>query len=360
MSSQDEEPSSESLVVGDQQQHHQHHDAGMVANDNNNTESTDLVGEVVDEMVVVMKDEEEAQDHGTLPNVESTAPDDNQHHEAEGKAESATQELVEEESLGAVVTTTTGAVATPKPVEEETVTVQDGAATGTGTAHHEVPTEIAESNAETTQTTEPVADDEAGGPEGVGVGVGVDGQETTVGNDAPLEPDSIKQGEVPPVVEELQQEEEEELGEPIEDPADMDVLSGRGAAVNSRPGNRKFRALCFAHKPHFEAGNHAAKRRIATEIVALMFHPTDGAEPSRFLKKRVGDRGPYYAMNEEQAILKAQQVMRDYKRPDRVAARELLAQNGNARKRTRQVESTPMIDVVSVWCFVLFLSLVHF
>lgn len=176
-------------------------------------------------------------------------------------------------------------------------------------------------------------------PEG---GTGVDGPESAADDGAPPEADATKQEEVPPV------EEEEELGEPIEYPAEMDVLSGRGAAVNSRPGNRKFRALCFAHKPHFEVGNHAAKRRIATEIVALMFRPTDGAEPSRFLKRRVGDRGSYYAMTEEQAILKAQQVMRDYKRPDRVAARELLAQNGNARKRTRQVESTPMIDVVSV------------
>eukprot|EP00536_Pseudo-nitzschia_multiseries_P000169 jgi/Psemu1/282142/fgenesh1_pg.3_\ len=176
----------------------------------------------------------------------------------------------------------------------------------------------------------------------------------------------------------------------------MDVLSGRGAAVNNHPGNKKFRALCFVRKAHFDLGNHAAKRRLATEIVEILQSGADHP-PSRFLKRRPAAEpaikteggGPegggdaavavdaaatdpavaqaeasntaadsnangsttvtpegaanpaaaaaatastasiaaatsapqpvtYYAMTKEQAILKAQQVMRDYKRPDRL------------------------------------------
>jgi len=126
----------------------------------------------------------------------------------------------------------------------------------------------------------------------------------------------------------------------IWEPAAPDVLSGRGASVNAHPGNKKFRALCFVRKPEFEAGNHAAKRRVATEIVTATF---DGGK-ARFLKKKA-EKGPWFEMTKEQAILKACQVMRDYKRPDRMAMREMMQQNGHARKRSRSAEpSTPLLD----------------
>lgn len=128
---------------------------------------------------------------------------------------------------------------------------------------------------------------------------------------------------------------------------DMDVLSGRGAAVNNHPGNKKFRALCFVRKAHFDLGNHAAKRKLATEIVEILQSGKDHT-PSRFLKRRPANALPpadsastetpassttplYYAMTKEQAILKAQQVMRDYKRPDRLEAKMLQQQAQQAR-----------------------------
>ena len=123
----------------------------------------------------------------------------------------------------------------------------------------------------------------------------------------------------------------------IWEPADNDVLSGRGASVNAHNGNKKFRAICFARKPEFEAGNHAAKRRIATEIVTH----TVNTYSSRFLKRKQ-DKGPWYEMTHEQAILKACQVMRDHKRPDRIAQRQLMASTG--RKRNRAT-ATPMDEV---------------
>ena len=149
-------------------------------------------------------------------------------------------------------------------------------------------------------------------------------------------------------------EEPEDDAEAIWEPAEPDVLSGRGASVNAHGGNKKFRALCFCRKPEFDAGNHAAKRRIATEIVTA----TTSGTHARFLKKKKGDKGAWFEMNLDQAILKACQVMRDYKRPDRLAIREMMAQNGSARKRQRTQESTPMIDIVScdtaLYCTVLY------
>lgn len=91
----------------------------------------------------------------------------------------------------------------------------------------------------------------------------------------------------------------------ILDPEVNDVIAGRGAAVNLNKGNQKFRALCFKRKPEFDAASHAAKRRIATEIV----NQTKAAN-GRFLKRKV-DKGPWYEIDTERAILKACQVMRE-------------------------------------------------
>jgi uncharacterized protein (UPF0303 family) len=103
----------------------------------------------------------------------------------------------------------------------------------------------------------------------------------------------------------------------------------------------KFRVLCFNRKAEFEAGNHAAKRRIATEIV-----DATKALNGRFLKKKQ-DKGPWFEQSFERAILKACQVMRDFQRPDRVALREMAAAGG-ARKRQRSYESTPGVILVSL------------
>lgn len=96
--------------------------------------------------------------------------------------------------------------------------------------------------------------------------------------------------------------------------------------VVSCTGNRRFRDLCFKRKPEFDAASHAAKRRIANEIVVAT-KETGG----RFLKRKV-DKGPWFEMDDEKALLKACQVMRDYQRPDRIALRQA---SGNGRKRQR-------------------------
>ena len=163
--------------------------------------------------------------------------------------------------------------------------------------------------------------------------------------------------------------------EPIWDPHELDVLTGRGAMVNANLGNKKFRSLCFARKMEFENGNHATKRRVATEIVQLTqqswgsrfltrniqkskyqtthkaktskqrdteanSNNTDNAKdetdqqqkndptptspqlsppPSHLVAHSSGGKGPWYEMSMEQAIQKACQVIRDHQRPDRLS-----------------------------------------
>jgi hypothetical protein len=97
---------------------------------------------------------------------------------------------------------------------------------------------------------------------------------------------------------------EDEDGDILE-PGENDVIAGRGAAVNLNKGNQKFRALCFKRKAEFDAGSHAAKRRIATEIVNQTF-----AAKGRFLKRKA-EKGAWYELDAEKAILKACQVMRE-------------------------------------------------
>ena len=55
----------------------------------------------------------------------------------------------------------------------------------------------------------------------------------------------------------------EDVGSAVE-PARMDVLCGRGAAVNAHEGNKRFRALCFSRKPEVLAVRDRGTRTIRT------------------------------------------------------------------------------------------------
>lgn len=168
---------------------------------------------------------------------------------------------------------------------------------------------------------------------------GVEPEPTDIESEAPEQSESIDEPKVDDdETNDAEEPPKEEDGEPILEPHENDILNGRGASVNAHRGNTKFRALCFSRKPEFEAGNHAVKRRIAAEIVNVT-----KALPGRFLKRR-NDKGPWYEISTEKAILKACQVMRDFQRPDRLALREMASANG-ARKRQRTSESTPGVNL---------------
>jgi hypothetical protein len=143
----------------------------------------------------------------------------------------------------------------------------------------------------------------------------------------------------------------------IWEPDQNDVLTGRGANVNLHPGNQKFRALCYAHKAIFDVANHAAKKRIATEI----WTTCQTLYNSRFLSKQGSNiNGPWIQQNAQKAILKAAQTIRDYQRPDRILHRassqrrksinnseESNHDDSNGIRKRRIVKSaTPMDHVV--------------
>lgn len=118
-------------------------------------------------------------------------------------------------------------------------------------------------------------------------------------------------------------------------PTDHDVLCGRGYGTNAQMGNKRFRALCYARKREFDAGNHAAKRRIGAEIVATTVQHWGG----RFLTRSShtdGTLAPMWVeLDADAAQKKAQQVMRDCQRPDRVE------RDGPGRNKRNRSTATP-------------------
>jgi hypothetical protein len=113
---------------------------------------------------------------------------------------------------------------------------------------------------------------------------------------------------------------------------DHDILSGRGAFVNGHIGNSRLRTLALDRKIQFDSGNYTEKRALATEVVQII-RTLD--PPGRFLKRVAasakkpakegndwilpprGLDGTWEELNDEKAIHKACQVMRDIDRPDR-------------------------------------------
>ena len=124
-------------------------------------------------------------------------------------------------------------------------------------------------------------------------------------------------------------------------PHDHDVLFGRGAYVNAHPGNRLLRSLALERKDAFEAGVHNEKRKLAVEIVR---HMQSLDPPARFLAPppKPGERtvkcnaevvancDVWVDVGEERAVHKATQVMRDLKRPDRIAPGWTKGETGNS------------------------------
>ena len=130
------------------------------------------------------------------------------------------------------------------------------------------------------------------------------------------------------------------------EPQSTDVLCGRGAKVNAHPANKIFRSLCFAHKPQFDAANQAAKKRIAAEIVQTMRtqHSARFLKPNQHHPQHHHHHHHHHHPHEWQvlsptlAARKAAQVMRDFRRPDRLVTR--LA----CQKRNRAT-ATPLAGV---------------
>ena len=99
---------------------------------------------------------------------------------------------------------------------------------------------------------------------------------------------------------------------------DHDVLCGRGAYVNSHPGNKRLRQMAVERKTVFENGTFTEKTALAADIVSQI---KSLQPPGRFLKKadlsksqefRKGLAGEWEELSDDKAIHKACQVMRTY------------------------------------------------
>jgi hypothetical protein len=160
-----------------------------------------------------------------------------------------------------------------------------------------------------------------------------------------------------------------------------DVLSGRGATINAHPGNVRFRKMCVSRKSEFDIATNSHKRLIATTVVEEIFKLDP---PGRFLE-RVDDAtasafeqqylssfdgevdidkimtgssqqyfktmgyttknktfmkplGPWKHFSVEQAIQKACGVIRDHKRPDKVALRAMSKKKKSSRVCSTLIE----------------------
>ncbi len=151
-----------------------------------------------------------------------------------------------------------------------------------------------------------------------------------------------------------------------------DVLNGRGATINVHPGNKQFRDLCASRKEEFDSARNIQKREIALEIVQSVlewnppgrflerandsnnsnnandnpeddeveayFHVVDvdevltGSNAKYFTetglstkknKTLMRELGPWRDMGMERAIQKVCGVIRDHKRPDRIALKAM-------------------------------------
>jgi len=92
-------------------------------------------------------------------------------------------------------------------------------------------------------------------------------------------------------------------------PETNDVVHGKGFSVNSRPGNKRYRALVVAMKADYEAAPKELKGIFGNQIVHHIYNLNP---PGRFLRKDKGT-GKWLEVSEKEAAKKARQALRDTK-----------------------------------------------
>jgi len=98
--------------------------------------------------------------------------------------------------------------------------------------------------------------------------------------------------------------------------APKDVLLGRGGDTNVHLGNHDFRELITEYLPHYRG-----KNRLKHEI-ALKIYSTLNSRGARFLRKNESSK-LWIIVNQEDAVKKIKQALRDRKRDDVVQIADL-------------------------------------
>jgi hypothetical protein len=92
------------------------------------------------------------------------------------------------------------------------------------------------------------------------------------------------------------------------DVRELDVLLGRGAAINYHFGNRRFRQLVSEYRPAYYSAAKNEKAAIAREIVDVI---RNASSPGRFLLKDPVKQGVWVEVSEERAREKVSQALRE-------------------------------------------------
>jgi hypothetical protein len=93
----------------------------------------------------------------------------------------------------------------------------------------------------------------------------------------------------------------------ITDPADVDVLCGRGGAALKHPGNQTYRRLVNLNKGLYITCLKTEKLKISRSIVAVVRE-----QKGRFLERhRDGNKGTWFDIGDKKAIDKTSQALRE-------------------------------------------------
>ena len=131
----------------------------------------------------------------------------------------------------------------------------------------------------------------------------------------------------------------------IATPTSHDVLSGRGGAINSHPGNAVFREWVRERKNRYNlARTKAEKARVANEVIDLVRNQNP---PGRFLQRdsssMTGGVSWWVEVDEAKAMAKTSQALREGAPSIRAAHKdELQSMDSKRSKRSRSKKSTPI------------------
>eukprot|EP01083_Nonionella_stella_P231179 816548_1 len=116
-------------------------------------------------------------------------------------------------------------------------------------------------------------------------------------------------------------------GDPVETPNHNDVLSGRGGAVNSHPGNKRYRDLVNSMKAEYLSPR--TRKMQKTHIAASIVWEIRQSNPlGRFLKADAST-GMWQEIGDKAAFRKTGQALRENSSVLRMCWKKMLAEEDN-------------------------------
>lgn len=124
-------------------------------------------------------------------------------------------------------------------------------------------------------------------------------------------------------------------------PHENDVLSGRGGAINSHPGNQRFREMVRERKNQYNlARTKAEKARVANEVIDLVRNQNP---PGRFLQRDqssvTGGVTWWVEVDEIKAMAKTSQALREGAPSIRAAHKDEL-QDTKRRRKSKKINTS--------------------